>query len=195
MALQELKIGRSNAVSHPIPFSSFVQFASSWFFKWAGWKPGNTETGADLSFTNLIKVFCAACSLFSPYRNSLPMFFLTGTRCFAHSSVLKYWACALNERRKAFLNTVLATNSMEGRATGSQYIWMPLALHHITRRKDCSEQATLMRIHCYKQDPKAEDQWNLLKIPPNSRSHLDLAWLRKRNIWDNVLVKHFVALF
>lgn len=46
-----LKIGRSNMVSHPIPFSSFVQFVSSWFFNWAGWKPGNPETGACLSFT------------------------------------------------------------------------------------------------------------------------------------------------
>lgn len=32
-----LKIGRSNVLSHPIPFSSFVQFISSWFFNWAGW--------------------------------------------------------------------------------------------------------------------------------------------------------------
>lgn len=35
-----------------------------------------------------------------------------------------------------------------------------------------------MKIHHYKQDPKAEDQLNILKIPLNSRLHLGLAWLR-----------------
>lgn len=63
-------------------------------------------------------------------------------------------ASALNEGRKAFLNRVLAISSMEGGGTGSQYIWMP----HMGSRKDCGNQATLMKIHHYKQDPKAEDQ-------------------------------------
>lgn len=39
---------------------------SSWFFNWAGWIPGNPETGACLSFKNLIRVFFVACSLFHP---------------------------------------------------------------------------------------------------------------------------------
>lgn len=67
---------------------------SSWFFNWAGWIPGNPETGPCLSFKNLIRVFFAACSVFPPHSNSLPLFCLTGTRWFAHSSVLKYRARA-----------------------------------------------------------------------------------------------------
>lgn len=177
MALQENQ--------HPIPFSSLVQFISSWFLNWAGWKPGNPERGACLSFTNVIKVFFAACSLFSPHSNSLPLFCLTGTSCFAHSSVLKYWACAyicFEWKEKSLPQHSPAISTMEGRTTGSQYIWMPLALHYMARRKDYSNQATLMKIHHYKQDPKAKDQRNILKIPPNSRSHLGVAWLRQNNI-------------
>lgn len=47
---------------------------------------------------------------------------------------------------------------MEGGGTGSQYIWMPLTLHYMGRRKDYGNQATLMKVHHYQQDPKAEDQ-------------------------------------
>lgn len=75
------------------PFWSFVQFIST--FNWARWKPGNAETGACLSFTDLMKFFSAACSPVSSHSNPLSLFCLTGARCFAHSPVLKYWACAL----------------------------------------------------------------------------------------------------
>lgn len=179
-----LMIGRSNGVSHPISVLSFVQFISSCFLNWAGWKPGNPETGACLSFTKLMKVFFSACSSFSPHSNFLPLFCLTGTRCFAHSSVLKYWACAYFcfEWKEKSLPQLSPCHKQHGRKD----IWVSIHLDatgfYMGSRKDCSNQATWMKIHHYKQDPKAEDQWNLLKIPPNSRSHPGLTWLRKSNI-------------
>lgn len=65
------------------------------FFNQARWKTGNPETGTCLSFTNLMKVFFAACSPVSSLNNPLSLFCLAGTWRFTHSPALKYWAHAL----------------------------------------------------------------------------------------------------
>ena len=130
-------------------------------------------------------LFCSLLTSFIPWQPSIPVLPDRNKMLCSFTCLKVLGTClasALNEGRTALPITVLAISSMEGRGTGSQYIWMPLAFHYMGSGKDCVNQATLMKIHQCKQIPKAEGQWSLLKIPPNFRSHLDLAWLRNSEI-------------
>lgn len=129
--------------------------------------------------------FCSLLTGFIPQQPPIPVLPDRNKKLCSFTCLKVLGVClasALNEGRTALPTTLLAISSMEGRGTGSQYMWMLLAFHYMGSGKECLNQATLTKIHQCKEVPKADDQWSFPKIPPNFRSHLGLAWLRNTEI-------------
>lgn len=106
-------------------------------------------------------LFCSLLTRFIPRQPSTPVLPDRNMMLYSFTCLKVLGTClayALNEGRTALPITVLAMNSMEGRGTESQYIWMSLAFHCMGSGKDCVNQTTLVKIHQCKQIPQMEDQ-------------------------------------